>query len=87
MPVDERKVKSKLPSLLLDRPVMAIDSEYMKKRRSLCSLQKKKPDLFYGLMNNIFKALDELDKEAEQVGFQHVDFDSRSNLVRKPKSR
>ena len=70
--VNDNKVKRKLPSLLIDDAAYGDNPEYQRKTRNINRLQRKQPTLFGTLFNNISIAIDELDKAAEQSGFQQV---------------
>jgi hypothetical protein len=81
--VNADKIKKKLPGLLMDTFVSDSDPDYERKRREIRRLQKQ-PEKFSGLFHNVLQSLDELDRAAEQAGFQHIYFDSHGELKRKP---
>ncbi len=85
--VNAEKVKRKLPGILINDNTGGGDSEYQHKRGKLSELQRKHPERFQNMFSGIMRALDELDREAEQAGFLHVDFDEDGNLIRKTKKR
>jgi hypothetical protein len=85
--VNPDKIKKKLPGLLINDATGGFDTDYQHKRNKLAELQRKKPLIYNGFLNSFTRMLDELDREAEQAGFLHVDFDRQGNLVRKTKQR
>ena len=72
--VNDKKLKRKIPSLLIDTPAYGDNPEYQHKTRAVERLQRKQPTVFHELMQNISIAIDELDRAAEEAGFQQVDF-------------
>ena len=55
-------------------PAYGNNPEYQHKKRQYDKLQRKQPTVFHELMQNISIAIDELDRAAEEAGFQQVDF-------------
>jgi hypothetical protein len=70
--VNSNKIKRRLPGLLIDDLVGSTDAEYQQKRYKVNQLQRKQPTVFHTLLNNISVAIDELDRAAEEAGFQQV---------------
>lgn len=83
--VSDLKLKRKLPGLLIDVNTGGNDAAYQRKRNQLSRLQRREPAAYNSLLFNLKSTLDELDRAAEQVGFQHIDFDTKGNLIRKSK--
>lgn len=81
------KIKRKLPSLLIEDSTGGFDPLYQHKRNKITTLQRKEPQKFSTLFNNVLVAIDELDKAAEQAGFMHIGLDEKGNIIRKEKNR
>lgn len=77
--VNPNKVKKKLPGLLINDVTGGFDSKYQKKRKQIGYLQRE-PSKFEGLFNNVMKALDALDREAEKAGFGHYYIDDKGHI-------
>lgn len=84
--VNSNKIERKLPGLLIDVSVQSIDNDYQKKRYKVGKLKQRQPTLYNNFLTNFYMMLDELDKAAEDAGFQHVTFE-HGRLVTKTKKR
>lgn len=83
--VNNAKIEKKLPGLLVLGSVQSTDSDYQMKRYKINKLKQKSPIRFNSLMVTLTTTLDELDREAEQAGFCHIDIDATGNFVRRSK--
>jgi len=65
--VSRKKVKEKVPALLVDGSVSDSMNEYMGKRYWWEQLRRKQPSKYSGFENNLVNLLEEIDKAFEDM--------------------
>lgn len=65
--VDRKKVKQKVPSLLVDGSVKDSKNEYESKRYWWEQFRRKQPSKYSGFENSLVGLLEEIDKEFETL--------------------